>query len=114
MIRGDVYDVNLNPTVGMEQSGWRPFIIVSPDDPDRSLPMVIGVPCTSMRPQRLLPPAWVLIAALEGGLGNDTVALCNQVRALSTTRLGRLRGQLSMETMARIDQGLRLALGLLG
>ena len=45
--RGDVYWVNLVPTVGSEIRKARPALIVSPDDMNLKLPRVIVAPLTS-------------------------------------------------------------------
>lgn len=45
--RGDVYWVNLDPTVGSEIKKTRPCLIVSPDDLNAILPRVIIAPLTS-------------------------------------------------------------------
>lgn len=45
--RGEVYWVNLDPTVGSEIQKTRPALIVSPDDMNAALPRVIIAPLTS-------------------------------------------------------------------
>jgi mRNA interferase MazF len=45
--RGDVYWVNLDPTIGTEISKTRPGLVVSPDDMNAILPRVIIAPMTS-------------------------------------------------------------------
>lgn len=45
--RGEVYWVNLDPTVGSEIQKTRPCLIVSPDDMNAALPRVIIAPLTS-------------------------------------------------------------------
>jgi mRNA interferase MazF len=45
--RGEVYWVNLDPTVGTEIRKTRPALIVSPDDMNANLPRVIIAPLTS-------------------------------------------------------------------
>lgn len=45
--RGDVYWVNLDPTVGTEIRKIRPGLVVSPDDMNAALPRVIIAPMTS-------------------------------------------------------------------
>ena len=45
--RGDVYWVNLDPTVGSEIKKTRPALVVSPDDMNLKLPRVIVAPLTS-------------------------------------------------------------------
>src|SRR5690606_34235006 len=45
--RGDVFWVNLDPTIGTEIRKTRPALIVSPDDMNAVLPRVIIAPLTS-------------------------------------------------------------------
>jgi len=45
--RGEVYRVNLDPTVGSEIKKNRPALIVSPDELNEALPRVIIAPLTS-------------------------------------------------------------------
>ncbi len=45
--RGEVYWVNLDPTVGTEIRKTRPALVVSPDDMNAALPRVIIAPLTS-------------------------------------------------------------------
>lgn len=47
VIRGDVYWVELDPTVGTGIRKTRPCLIVSPDDMNAVLPRVIIAPITS-------------------------------------------------------------------
>ncbi len=45
--RGEVYWVNLDPTIGTEIRKTRPALIISPDDMNVALPRVIIAPLTS-------------------------------------------------------------------
>ena len=45
--RGEVYWVNLDPTVGTEIRKTRPGLVISPDDMNVALPRVIVAPLTS-------------------------------------------------------------------
>ncbi len=45
--RGEVYWVNLDPTIGTEINKTRPGLVVSPDDMNAILPRVIIAPITS-------------------------------------------------------------------
>jgi len=112
--RGDVYLARLDPTRGSEQSGARPVVIVSRDAINRSSPVVIAVPCTSRSMGRRLYPSQVPITAPEGGLNADSIALCEQVRALASDRLASRWGVLSPGTMARIDRAPLIAMDLPG
>jgi mRNA interferase MazF len=110
--RGDVYDAALDPTQGSEQAGTRPVIIVSRDAINQASSVVLGVPCTTWRPSRHLYPSHVLLRAGDGGLSVDSVALCDQVRALSTGRFQWQRGSLSAAALAEIDRALLIAFDL--
>jgi mRNA-degrading endonuclease toxin of MazEF toxin-antitoxin module len=67
---------------------------------------------TTYRSGRRLYPSQVLIHAPDGGLGVDSVAMGEQVRALAKSRLGRRRGVLAPQTMAQLDHALLIALDL--
>ena len=54
----------------------------------------------------------MLLRAPEGGLDVDSVALCEQVRALAKSQLGRLRGTLSPGSLAQLNRALGIALDL--
>ncbi|MDZ7727472.1 MAG: type II toxin-antitoxin system PemK/MazF family toxin [Dehalococcoidia bacterium] len=70
------------------------------------------VPFTTYRTTRGVYRNQALVDAPEGGLAVDSVALGEQVRAISRTRLVGYRGTLSPDTMDRIDAALRIALDL--
>lgn len=111
MRRGEVYDAFLDPTVGAEQAGRRPVVIMSRDALNAVLSVVIAVPCTTFRGRRVYPSQAVLRAG-EGGLTVDSVVLCEQVRVLSKNRLKGRRGSLSLQALGTIEQALRIALDL--
>jgi mRNA interferase MazF len=113
MKRGEVYDARLDPVEGSEQGGTRPVIIVSREVINASSPLVIIVPCTTYRDGRRIYPSQIVIQAPNGGLERDTIALGEQLRTLSKTRLLRRRGILSSEAMTQLNQALLIALDLL-
>lgn len=112
MKRGEVYDARLDPVEGSEQGGTRPVIIVSRDAINAYSPVVLAVPCTTYQTGKRVYLTQVLIQALEGGLTNDSIAMADQVRILSKSRLLRLRGTLSNEIMTQLNQALLIALDL--
>jgi mRNA interferase MazF len=112
VLRGDVYQAILSPTKGSEQSGVRPAIIVSRDAINKSSPVVIIVPLTDRRHKDRLYPSQVEIESGEGGATKDSIALCEQVRAISRTRLIKNLGHVSDATIARINAALKNTLDL--
>jgi mRNA interferase MazF len=87
-------------------------IIVSRDAINAHSPVVIVVPVTGRENRRTIYPSQEVLKAGEGGLRKDSVALCEQVRAISVTRLGKQMGNLGPDKMAGIADGLRIALDL--
>jgi mRNA interferase MazF len=112
LIRGEIYLTELEPTVGSEQAGTRPAVIVSRDSLNNSTDRVSIVPFTTYRGRRPVGPHQFLVRAELGGLRDDSVALCEQVRALDKSRLGRRLGSLHGDSMLGIDMALRVALAL--
>jgi mRNA interferase MazF len=78
--RGEVYWVNLDPTVGTQIKKTRPCLIVSPDDLNTILPRVIVAPLTS-KGQTLGCRPDVDFA------GKKTRVLLDQIRTIDKQRL---------------------------
>lgn len=108
--RGEIWEVDLNPTLGREQAGRRPVLIVS-DNALNSSPrgLVVVIPITGTA--RGLP-THVPVTPPEGGLTKPSVIMTEQIRSVSKDRLGRRYGVVTQATMGRVDQILRIVLGL--
>lgn len=107
-----MFDARLDPVEGSEQAGIRPVILISRDAINLASPVVVVVPCTTFKSERRIYPSQALIRAPDGGMKADSLALCEQVRAIAKTRLLSRRGALSPETLRRIDQALLITLDL--
>jgi len=85
--RGDVYWVNLDPTIGSEIQKTRPALVVSPDDMNTVLPRVIIAPITSAgRPMGCRPE--VIFQ------GKNARILLDQVRCVDKISLGKKMGKI--------------------
>lgn len=87
--RGEVWLANLDPTQGSEQAGVRPVIIFQNDIVSQFSTTTIAIPLTTNQ-RRALLPICLLIKQGDGGLSQDSVALCFQIRVMDKTRLIRL------------------------
>lgn len=109
--RGSVILIDLDPTVGHEQRGVRPCIIVS--DPDvvsgQRYPLVGVVPVTRTPGQGALYPA---LKPGPSGLTQLSYALIDHVRSVDKRRVRRVFGQVATDEMSAVDEGLALFLGL--
>ncbi|RKY64277.1 MAG: PemK family transcriptional regulator [Candidatus Latescibacterota bacterium] len=109
--RGDVVLCDLNPVVGTEQAGIRPAIIVQIDRANAVSPHTIIVPFTT-KIRRALLPSHAFVPAGVGGLGQDSVALCEQIRVIDKRRIIRVIGHLDDSYLEEIARALRTILGL--
>jgi len=83
--RGDVYWVNLDPTIGSEIQKTRPALVVSPDDMNTVLPRVIIAPITSAGQPMGCRPEVIF-------QGKNARILLDQVRCVDKLRLGKKMG----------------------
>ena len=108
--RGEVWQVDLSPVRGHEQSLQRPAAVVSADIFNEGpAGLVVVVPFT--RTARDIP-LHVAVVPPEGGLRSGSFAMVEQVRSISTERLGRRHGMLSPGTIAAIEDRLQILLDL--
>lgn len=108
--RGEVWLANLNPTQGSEQAGIRPVIIFQNDIVSQFSTTTLAIPLTTNQ-RRASLPICMAIAQGDGGLVEDSVALCFQMRVLDKTRLIRKLGQLSAETITQLEAVVLITLG---
>ena len=111
-VRGEIYLVNFDPTVGAEIQKTRPVLIIQNDISNRHSPITIVAAITSKFDEKLYPTE-VLIAANEGGLKIDSVVLLNQIRSIDGKRLIRQLGKISGKTLKKVDTALKISLGLI-
>jgi len=112
MKRGEVWEVNLDPTIGAEIQKIRPCIIVSRDVLAR-LPLKIVVPLTEWNEGFSGAPWHVKVEATpENGLSKASSADTYQVRSISEQRLIKRIGRIDESIMDRINDGLLLSLAL--
>ena len=110
--RGALYFVDLDPTIGSEQGGHRPALIIQNDIGNQYSPVVIVATITS-RPGAKPHPTDVWIQPRTSGLDTPSRVLLNQIRTLDKRRLGRYVGYLTADEMTQIDEAIKLSLGLI-
>jgi len=112
MVRGEVWLVNLDPTVGAEIRKMRPAVIVN-DDAIGILPLKVIVPITDWK-ERYSQAAWMvkIIPDQENGLSKPSAADAFQVRSVSQNRFVRRLGILRGEQMEDISTALSAVLAL--
>ena len=81
------------------------------DVANRSSPCTIVVPFTTKLPPSLFP-THAFVPAGVGGLTQDSVALCEQVRVIDKRRIIRTVGRLDANSLGGVEQALRIAMSL--
>lgn len=112
-LRGEVYLVSFDPTIGAEIQKTRPALIVQNDVANRWSPVTIVAAITS-RPEQPAFPVDVRVDPPEGSLKAPSVILLNQIRSVDRRRLVRRLGRLRPDTMKLVDRALQISLGLAG
>ena len=110
MQRGEIWLVNLDPTIGSEIRKTRPAVIVS-SDLVGILPVKVIVPFTGWRDRYGQAPWMVRIDPDEqNGLSKSSAADALQIRSVSRQRLVQKMGTLSSVQVATIVQAIMTVL----
>ena len=111
MKQGEIWLINLDPTVGAEITKTRPAIIVS-DNSLGKLPLKVIVPITDWKERYEIAPWMVKIEPDNvNGLTKDSSADCFQVRSVSEERFVRKIG-IALDIMDDIKIGLSKVLSI--
>ena len=108
--RGEIWQVNLHPTIGHEPAGTRPALVSSADMFNRGpADLAVVLPITSVRKGisfhvQVTPP--------EGGLTMLSFVKCEDLRSVSKERFVRRLGQVSAQTLAAVEDRIIILLDL--
>jgi mRNA interferase MazF len=100
--RGEIWLAELGPTRGSEQAGTRPVIIFQNNSISRFTTTFLVIPLTTNLGRASLPTC-VRLNQSEGGLAQESVALCHQLRVLDKSRLKHRLGQIGDARLQAIE-----------
>ena len=109
--RGEIWLAELNPVRGSEQAGTRPVLLIQTNAINRFTTTVLAIPFTTNL-RRAALPSCVSVAAGEGGLSSESVALCHQLRVLDKIRLTQRLGEVSGAMLEKIENCVLFTLGI--
>jgi len=109
--RGEIYLVDFNPTVGHEIRKTRPAVVIQNDVSNQYSPITIVAAISSQFAEPPFPRE-VLIESQESGLHKRSAVIVNQIRSVDRQRLVKKLGQLSSQSMRRVDGALKISLAL--
>ena len=89
----------------------RPAVVLQIDRANAASPHTIIAPFTT-KIRRALLPSHAMVAGGVGGLSDDSVALCEQIRVIDKRRIVKVLGRLDDSHMQEIGKALSSILGL--
>jgi len=108
--RGEIWTINLNPVRGHEQAGYRPGLVISVDTFNHGpAGLVVIIPITSKEKGI---PFHVAISPPEAGVSKKSFIKCEDIRSVSTERLSKCLGTVSLETLKAVEERLKILLDL--
>lgn len=105
MIRGDIYYADLSGTIGCEQGGIRPVIVLQNDIGNTFSPTTIVAPITS-QPRKRLPTHVFLRKGKPLGLKLNSHISIEQIRTIDKMRLKQYVGRVNKEIMESIEKAI--------
>lgn len=112
MQRGEIWLINLDPTIGAEIKKTRPAVIVN-DDAIGRLPLRVIVPITDWKDRYALAPWMVKIEPdKENGLEKTSAIDAFQVRSVAQERFVKRIGEVSDDILDKITRALAIVLSI--
>lgn len=102
--RGEIYYCDLSPTVGSEQGGIRPVLIVQNNVGNKFSPTTIVVPITSKLTKANIP------THVEIPLEKDSIAMLEQIKVIDKCRLREKISVADDKLLKKIDAALKVAI----
>ena len=103
ILRGDIRWANLNSTIGHEQAGQRPVLVLSKSVFNKNSGTVIAVAITSQLQKAGFP---LTLELSNAKLPKKSWVKISQIRTLSTKRIGKKIGIVDQEELDLVLEGL--------
>ncbi len=104
VLRGEIYWADLDPVKGHEQAGRRPVLVISHDILNERSGTVIALALTSKSPKAGYPLTYGPLK--QSRLAKLSWVKINQIRTISTERLGDRIAKVAEEEMQDVIEGL--------
>ena len=111
MKQGEIWLIDLEPTVGAEMRKIRPAVIINENALGR-LPLRIIVPVTDWKEHNSMAPWMIPITpSAQNGLTKNSSIDCFQIRSVSATRLIKQIGYITFDEILLIQEGISKVIG---
>jgi mRNA interferase MazF len=112
MHKGEIWLINLDPTIGAEIRKTRPAVIVS-EDAIGILPLRVIVPLTDWKERYSVAPWMILISPdSQTGLDKPSAADAFQIRSVAQERFVQRIGCLQTDQVGRILAAIQIVIGI--
>ncbi len=107
--RGEVWLVNWNLARGSEQAGKRPAVVIQNNiGNEKASTTIVAAISSSVK----IFPMNIKVEPPEGGLDLVSIVKTSQILTVDKNRLEKKLGQLTKETMEKVNQAIKLSLDL--
>jgi len=112
MNQGEIWLVDLDPTVGAEMNKMRPVLIIN-DNRVGKLPLKVIVPITGWKEHYSIAPWMIKIEPNQkNGLSKISSIDCFQIRSVSQERLMEKIGEITLDEINNVQEGILKILGI--
>ena len=109
--RGQIYYCDLSPSIGSEQSGLRPCVIIQNDIGNKHSPCTIVAPITSAMGKATIPTHIRIDEPQRCGLKTCGYILCEQIRVIDKKRITNFVGNIPPYLVRKMDEALKESIG---
>lgn len=110
--RGEIYLVAFGPTIGHEIQKTRPAVIIQNDISNEYSPITIVAAISSQFATPERPREVIISPGGKSGLSQPSAVILNQMRSIDRARIRKRLGTLDLATMRRVDEAIKISLGL--
>lgn len=110
--RGEIYLCSFDPTVGHEIKKTRPALVIQNDVGNRYSPLTIVAAITSSVSPVPYPVEVVINPTAANGMVVRSSIRLDQIRTVDRQRLARRLGVVDSAIVAKVDEALKISLGL--
>jgi mRNA interferase MazF len=111
MKQGEIWLINLDPTIGAEMKKIRPALIIN-DDVMGKLPLKIIVPVTDWKDRYGIAPWMIKIVPNSwNGLAKESSIDCFQIRSVAEERLIKCLGRITKDEILQVQEGITKVIG---
>jgi len=111
--RGEVYLVAFDPAVGHEIQKTRPAVVIQNDISNQFSPITIVAAISSQFHTPPHPREVPVPTGTKTGLEKPSAVILNQIRSIDRTCLRKRLGSLDDATLHKMDEALKISLGLI-